>query len=658
MARDADPDARAPGVVVLLDFREPGDGERSWPAPAAGEDGTAIDVMSVRYEGPSQPRPSLAQRLWDRLRPLPETDRSMAAHWRPLAVLRRVLMSFAYKSGTSRWPKGIKRLLWLTAERMPRPKGAYHDGIERFERLMATVIEASPARSDRVTVLVDPPTDIVQDMIPFLIDKRDGRPALALLTTAEREDTETRRIVMSRLKRLGPAAPPAAEFRAGDTAGDMRGLLSKARDAACSTLPRVVLVVADVMLIEYAAGNSKVLNGQLEYFADRGYLTVLLVVNRPMPLGGRMPATIRERVMTLPIVADAETTFEGRFTDPALYDFLFFYPWMVKGRVQTTAAVAAHFSVDPWVRRLANDGCIDLALANYVWTAPVLDAVGVTCPRLCEMHDIQSILRANYRQQPLDQEEFDAEMTALARFDGIIAISEREMATLDKHIDPRKLHHNVSGAEGNVGPVEMALGEHCSPCSLTESIARAQPSDPDWKRPTFTTLDMLFVGAQNEHNCGAVLWLIDEVLPLLPFRASVVVAGAVRDRFTAEESARVLGHDHVVALGRVHDLAPLYRAARIVAVPVLEGTGTAIKTVEAISFGKAVASTGMGLRGLGEIDYPSADSAQDYARLIERLLTDDAYRAELEGRSRRLARERFGVERYRERFDRIIQTVS
>jgi hypothetical protein len=54
----------------------------------------------------------------------------------------------------------------------------------------------------------------------------------------------------------------------------------------------------------------------------------------------------------------------------------------------------------------------------------------------------------------------------------------------------------------------------------------------------------------------------------------------------------------VIALGRVENLRPLYAAARLVVVPLLEGTGVSIKTLEAITFGKPVLATAMGLRGL------------------------------------------------------------
>jgi glycosyltransferase involved in cell wall biosynthesis len=54
----------------------------------------------------------------------------------------------------------------------------------------------------------------------------------------------------------------------------------------------------------------------------------------------------------------------------------------------------------------------------------------------------------------------------------------------------------------------------------------------------------------------------------------------------------------VVVRGVVTDLEPVYERSAVVAVPVLEGSGTRLKIVDAWRHGKAVVTTSKGIEGL------------------------------------------------------------
>ena len=143
---------------------------------------------------------------------------------------------------------------------------------------------------------------------------------------------------------------------------------------------------------------------------------------------------------------------------------------------------------------------------------------------------------------------------------------------------------------------------------------------PAPRRAPDEALRLLFVGTgsywPNEHG---VAWLAGEVLPRL--RGSVpveleVVGSPPRTPAEAPEIAYA---------GRVPDLRPHYYGAHAVVVPLHRGSGTRLKVVEAMAYGRPVVSTALGAEGLpvrpGE-HFIGADEAPAFAQA----LTDLAHR--------------------------------
>lgn len=79
--------------------------------------------------------------------------------------------------------------------------------------------------------------------------------------------------------------------------------------------------------------------------------------------------------------------------------------------------------------------------------------------------------------------------------------------------------------------------------------------------------------------------------------------------------------------GFVEDIKNAYAGCGCVIVPLYKGTGTSVKLVEALACGKAVVTTPVGMRGLHPdfqegVDYLLADSDEEFAHYVVRLLTD------------------------------------
>lgn len=184
-----------------------------------------------------------------------------------------------------------------------------------------------------------------------------------------------------------------------------------------------------------------------------------------------------------------------------------------------------------------------------------------------------------------------------------------------------------------------------------------------------STLELLFVGSfRHLPNMVGFEFLRGEVLPRVwkkfPAVRVQVVAGPEHEKhwrkFAGNSDALKKPDPRIGIEGFVENLLPYYARAHVVLVPLRVSAGTNIKVLEALSCGKAVVSTPVGCAGLGLAEGEEilvAESAEDFALALERLLSDAAFRRKVEIRARQAAVERFGWERSAESAVRMYDAV-
>jgi glycosyltransferase involved in cell wall biosynthesis len=112
------------------------------------------------------------------------------------------------------------------------------------------------------------------------------------------------------------------------------------------------------------------------------------------------------------------------------------------------------------------------------------------------------------------------------------------------------------------------------------------------------TIDLLFVGQPHPPNLDAMRWFFDQVWPLINDRGyNLKIVGAVGS-LVQKELPRLYDSCGSYFVGPVADLAPYYRAARCVIAPMVSGSGTSIKTIEALALGKPFVGTSKAFRGM------------------------------------------------------------
>jgi glycosyltransferase involved in cell wall biosynthesis len=155
---------------------------------------------------------------------------------------------------------------------------------------------------------------------------------------------------------------------------------------------------------------------------------------------------------------------------------------------------------------------------------------------------------------------------------------------------------------------------------------------------------LLFLGRLHfAQNTVAADHLIQDIWPLilasLP-QARLLVAGARPDCLASYEKKP----KGVTFLGFVDDLGKLYEEVTAVCCPVLYGSGTRVKIVEAAAYGKPVVSTTVGAEGIELKDGEEIllrDDPRSFAEGCIHLLTDESLAARIGRRARSVIEKKY-----------------
>jgi glycosyltransferase involved in cell wall biosynthesis len=145
---------------------------------------------------------------------------------------------------------------------------------------------------------------------------------------------------------------------------------------------------------------------------------------------------------------------------------------------------------------------------------------------------------------------------------------------------------------------------------------------------------VLFVGNATPQNCTAISWFLSYIWPEVRRRcphARVRIVGKVCLTVRADVESGV------ECVGLVSDVEGEYARARIVVAPLVRGTaGVKVKVAEAISHGRPLVTTSVGVdaAAAGQLDDAAfvADGTTEFAQAVVALLTDETlYRAKAAG---------------------------
>jgi polysaccharide biosynthesis protein PslH len=253
-------------------------------------------------------------------------------------------------------------------------------------------------------------------------------------------------------------------------------------------------------------------------------------------------------------------------------------------------------------RQLPLDRHYRVAVIEHFWCAPYADAIRPHCDLLVlDLHNVESELAATHAgatrglESILHRRFADAyrelEREWIPKFDMILTASDE---------DRRRIEHPNAVVYPNALPlieVPTVAEENC----------------------------IVFSGNLEYHpNLEAVRWFASDIWPGLREHHEGLKWHIV-GRNPETISKLVTGDPRIRVIGPVEDAVAAIAAGRVVVVPLLSGSGTRFKILEAWAARRAVVSTTIGAEGLGARDGEHlliADDSPSFARAVEGLLGD------------------------------------
>jgi sugar transferase (PEP-CTERM/EpsH1 system associated) len=294
-------------------------------------------------------------------------------------------------------------------------------------------------------------------------------------------------------------------------------------------------------------------------------------------------------------------------------------------------AIGSYYSPEytATVRDLLASGRFDLVVCDFLMPAVNLPDT-LPCPAILFTHNVEAeiwrrhaetappgvrrwLLDAQYRRMAR------FERAAVRRFDLLLAVSDADAQTLDRLY----------------GPLRQPV--HVVPTGVdTEYFA---PRDTPVRHH-----HLVFTGSMDWlPNEDGIVHFVRDMLPRIrQVEPSTTLSIVGRDPTPAVRSLEA--EYGVTVTGRVEDVRPFVAEGAVYIVPLRIGGGTRLKIFEAMAMGKPIVSTTVGAEGLPVSDglhLLLADTPEEFAHAVVRLLQNQTERARLGDAARHLVKEQF-----------------
>jgi polysaccharide biosynthesis protein PslH len=372
------------------------------------------------------------------------------------------------------------------------------------------------------------------------------------------------------------------------------------------------------------AGGGAIRTASLLHYLARHYDTDLIVFRQPGapdPVEA-LPAGLVERVATIKLPVNGRSTSARLLRNAS----------RIVRRVPPLTDRFAGFGSA--IAKAIGGRQYDLGIVEHFWCAAYWPMLAPFCRKtVVDLHNVESVLHARCAATPgmegiahgvFERASRRLEQAWLPRFDTVLATSDDDAAAV-REIAP--------GARVTVYP--NALPPMPLPPHGDEEV-------------------VVFSGNLEYHpNRAAVRYFRREIWPLLREKWPALTWRLVgmNPEFVREFTS---GDPRIDVRGSVVDAVTELARARIAVVPLLSGSGTRLKILEAWAAGLPVVSTTIGAEGLGARDGEHlliGDSAAAFAGAVSRLLTCNQLRATLGEAGRLLLEKEFTWEKAWARLD-------
>lgn len=238
-----------------------------------------------------------------------------------------------------------------------------------------------------------------------------------------------------------------------------------------------------------------------------------------------------------------------------------------------------YFDIDDWydnrvsdyVDKLCETWSFDVCVVNYVWFSKVLDVLPEQTYKVIDTHDVFGDRHIVAKEAGLEPVWFyttkELEAYALERADLVLAIQDEEKNYFE-----------------SITETPVAVMGYCVPFQPLVNQSREK-------------IVIGYIGSGNPFNVESLRVFQDAVManPALMQQFSFLLGGTVCKVFSPM-------NEIFDVVGLVDDLDEFYRLIDIAINPMVGGTGLKIKSLEALSYGKALLATEDAMVGINGMD--------------------------------------------------------
>ena len=266
-----------------------------------------------------------------------------------------------------------------------------------------------------------------------------------------------------------------------------------------------------------------------------------------------------------------------------------------------------------------------LHLAHYVecfkGTPCFLDAHNVEYKLLerCFQVEPWGIKKMLYRQQALKMRSFEA--MKINEFKSVFACS----------LEDKEILSSLVSGQTPVNVIANGVDTgYCTPALNQDQDGEAS---------------LIFTGAMDWlPNDDAITYFCNKILPLIWHKKELVKLYVVGKKPSTVVKDLAVRDPRVIVTGRVEDVRPYIRRAKVSIVPLRIGGGTRLKILEAMSMSKAIVSTSIGAEGIAYTEGKNilvADTPQDFADKVLFLLDNVQKTQEIGTEARKFVLEQY-----------------
>ncbi|SFW26856.1 Glycosyltransferase involved in cell wall bisynthesis [Nitrosovibrio sp. Nv17] len=229
------------------------------------------------------------------------------------------------------------------------------------------------------------------------------------------------------------------------------------------------------------------------------------------------------------------------------------------------------------VRKLIANANVDYVYVNHYFSLLAAKRLCNSKPLFLDTHDIQSlnfVSHEYHRHTRLRAAPFSAclqeELRIIDRADRVTMVSRDEIELVRRHRPRGEFFYYI--------PIPPPV-----PLQAVEMR----------KNEDEASVRLLIVASRNPANERSLYWFLNDIWPAVTGTgAHLDIVGSISLSFPENT------FENVHFLGVIGDIAQIYQQADIVVLPITNGGGIAIKTLEAIQHGKPIVATRHALRGL------------------------------------------------------------